>query len=245
MAEVKKHPTDTAHRGLLCELLCFAGDWERADKQLETIVQQDPGTALGLSLFRQVIRAEAVGSNSTTKAGCPSSWANRRRSCSCTCKPRSPARRPSRRKRAELLAQAEEQRPHPAGTCDGQPFDDLRDLDDLTAAFLEVLTSTGKYYWIPMERVQSHRISPAAAAARFDLAARADVGGRTARRAKSSCRPCTRDGTSSDDQLRLGRGTDWQGEEGQPVRGLGQRMFLAGAEDRPILSLQQRLPSNE
>ena len=41
------------------------------------------------------------------------------------------------------------------GTCDDQPFDDLRDLDELTASFFEVLTSTGKYFWIPLERVDT------------------------------------------------------------------------------------------
>ena len=60
-------------------------------------------------------------------------------------------------KAAQLLAEAEESRPHPTGTCDGKPFDDLRDLDDLVAPVFEVLTSTGKYYWIPMERVERPR----------------------------------------------------------------------------------------
>src|SRR5262249_59116124 len=53
------------------------------------------------------------------------------------------------------LDQAEAERPRVKGSCDGRPFDDLRDLDDLTAAVFEVLTSTGKYYWIPVERVRS------------------------------------------------------------------------------------------
>ena len=46
-----------------------------------------------------------------------------------------------------LLDQAAEQRPAVRGTVDGQPFSGLRDLDDLNASFMEVLTSTGKYYW--------------------------------------------------------------------------------------------------
>jgi type VI secretion system protein ImpE len=42
-----------------------------------------------------------------------------------------------------------------------------------------------------------------------------------------------------DDQLRLGRGTDWQGNEGEPVRGVGLRMFLAGEQDRTIMELNE------
>ncbi len=43
----------------------------------------------------------------------------------------------------------------------------------------------------------------------------------------------------TDDQLRFGRGTDWRGEEGEPVRGVGQRTFLIGSSDRPILELKE------
>src|SRR5580765_4723217 len=56
--EVKKRPTDPACRGLLTELLCFAGDLDRADKQLDVIVAQDPQALPGISLFRQLVRAE-------------------------------------------------------------------------------------------------------------------------------------------------------------------------------------------
>ena len=61
---------------------------------------------------------------------------------------------------AALVAQAEEQRVHVRGTCNDQAFEDLRDLDDLTAGFFEVLTSTGKYYWIPMEAVELIEFRP-------------------------------------------------------------------------------------
>ena len=54
-----------------------------------------------------------------------------------------------------MLGRAEEQRVKLTGACDEQPFDDLRDVDELTSSFFEVLTSTGKYYWIPLERVES------------------------------------------------------------------------------------------
>src|SRR5262245_16784410 len=55
---VKKNPTDTDRRGQLIELLCFSGDIERADKQLETIGQQDPRAQMGVSMLRQLVRAE-------------------------------------------------------------------------------------------------------------------------------------------------------------------------------------------
>jgi len=37
--DVKKNPTDTQRRIFLFELLCFAGDWDRAEKQIEAVGQ--------------------------------------------------------------------------------------------------------------------------------------------------------------------------------------------------------------
>ena len=56
--DVKQHPVDLARRGFLCELLCFAGEWSRADAQLDALGQQDSQLTLGISMFRQLIRAE-------------------------------------------------------------------------------------------------------------------------------------------------------------------------------------------
>ena len=65
---------------------------------------------------------------------------------------------------------------------------------------------------------------------------------------------CTRDGTDGEvfipaiyaitgqepgDGVRLGHSTDWQGGETAPVRGVGQRMFLADDEDLTIMELNE------
>src|SRR5919199_4477904 len=57
-AEVKQHPTDASRRGFLCELLCFAGDLDRADAQLDLMGHQDPQAMMGVGLFRHLLRAE-------------------------------------------------------------------------------------------------------------------------------------------------------------------------------------------
>ena len=58
--EVKSNPTDVAKRNVFCEMLCWAGDLKRADKQLETLMMQDPSSAMGMALFRQLIRGETA-----------------------------------------------------------------------------------------------------------------------------------------------------------------------------------------
>ena len=41
-----------------------------------------------------------------------------------------------------------------------------------------------------------------------------------------------------DERLRTGQMTDWRGGDGQPLRGVGQRMLQIGEEDRPLLEIQ-------
>lgn len=55
---VRLKPMDVKARSLLCELLCFCGEFERADKQLDAALQTDPQTMVGVSLLKHLIRSE-------------------------------------------------------------------------------------------------------------------------------------------------------------------------------------------
>lgn len=57
-AEVRDNPTDTRRRIFLFELLCFAGEYERADKQLEVLAQAGPDSEVGVLLYRSALYAE-------------------------------------------------------------------------------------------------------------------------------------------------------------------------------------------
>jgi len=57
-AELRDNPTDVKRRTFLFELLCFAGEWERADKQLEMLAQAGPDSELGVMLYRSALYAE-------------------------------------------------------------------------------------------------------------------------------------------------------------------------------------------
>src|SRR5262249_44059097 len=147
-------------RVFLGELLCFAGDFERADKQLDALGQLVPEAALGVALFRQLVRGEQARQQFFSEGrvpeflGQPSALLQLHLQASICLREGKPA------DAAALLAQAEQQRTRPAGTCDGQAFDDFRDGDDLTAPVFEVLTSNGKYYWIPIEQVEWVELRP-------------------------------------------------------------------------------------
>jgi type VI secretion system protein ImpE len=57
-AEVRDNPGDTQRRTFLFELLCFAGEYERADKQLEVLGQAGPESEMGVLLYRSALYAE-------------------------------------------------------------------------------------------------------------------------------------------------------------------------------------------
>jgi type VI secretion system protein ImpE len=237
--EVRQHPTDTSRRGFLCELLCFAGELDRADKLLDTLAAQDPQSTLGIAAFRHLIRAEQARQQFHTEGRLPEFLGQPSPVLQLHLQASIHVREGKLAEAAALLEQAESQRPHTIGTCDGKPFDDLRDLDDLTSAFFEVLTSNGKYYWVPVDRVQHMEFRAPERPhdllwVRVHMIVRDGPDGEV-------FLPTLYAGTHADseDRFRLGRATDWRGGDGSPMKGVGLRTFLVGDEDRTILSLKE------
>lgn len=239
LEEVKQAPSDSGRRGFLCELLCFTGDLERADRQLDTLTNLAPEAAVGIALFRQLIRAEQARQQFYSIGAMPEFLGEPTPALKLYLEASIYVREQRPEEAAKLLAQAEEQRPKPKGICNGQPFEDFRDLDDLTAGFFEVLTSTGKYFWIPIERVETIEFRPPARP-RDLLWQRAHLIVHNGPDGEVYL-PTLYAGTSADadDKVRLGRYTDWRGGPGVPVRGAGQRTFLVGDEARSILELKE------
>src|SRR5262245_47231144 len=59
-AAVKTRPTDTAARTFLFELLCFSGDLDRADKQLDAIAQLDSQSEWAVQVYHNLLHAERL-----------------------------------------------------------------------------------------------------------------------------------------------------------------------------------------
>src|SRR6185503_6530646 len=152
-AEVRDHPADADKRWRLVELLCLDGKLDRADAQLEVIATQAPEARPGVSLLRQLVRAEQARRQVFGEGRLPEFLGLPDETMTKRLRAATALRSGDAKLAGQLLEEAEEVRRPVHGTCDGQPFDDLRDLDDVTADFFEVLTSTGKYYWIPFDRV--------------------------------------------------------------------------------------------
>ena len=236
---VKRAPADGGKRRFLCELLCFAGDLERADRQLDALAQQDPAATPAVALFRQLIRAEEARRQFFAEGRLPEFLAQPSPVLRLHLEASIHLREGRPDEAARLLDEAERQRPKASGACDGRPFTDFRDLDDLTAPFFEVLATVGKYYWVPVERVESLEFHKPARP-RDLLWRRAHMVVRGGPDAEVFL-PALYAGAhlEADDALRLGRATDWTGGDGSPVRGKVQRTFLVGDESVAVLDLKE------
>jgi len=57
-AELRANPTDTARRTFLFELLCFAGAYDRAERQLDVLADEGREAQMGALLYRSALHAE-------------------------------------------------------------------------------------------------------------------------------------------------------------------------------------------
>lgn len=234
---VKSAPSDVDARLLLCDLLCFDQQLERAERQIEVLVEQDAGLAPGTALYRQLIRAETFRRDVFQSGRAPEFLSDTPERLKLHLAASDALRQGEGREASDLLREADDARSGVRGLCDGMPFDDFRDLDDVTAAFLEVLTVNGKYYWVGWERIERLEFHPPQYLR--DLLWRpAQMVIRDGPEALVFV-PVLYVGThrSGDAEARVGRKTEWIEAGAGIMRGVGQRMLLVGDNDKAILSL--------
>jgi type VI secretion system protein ImpE len=236
--EVQSRPAKPDHRDLLSQLLCFSGEYERADKHLETLGAQFPDRAPVVSLIRQLIRAAKARQQFYDDGRLPEFTERPPEYLQLYLEASMCFRQGEDEEAAKLLARAEAARPRLAGRCNGQHFQDLRDADDLSAALLEVFTTTGKYYWIPLENIRRIMLHP--------VENPLDVLWRRCQIQATACSeglvyvPQLYAGTfrAEDESLRLGRSTEWFGPDEGPVRGVGHRILWIDDATRPFVEIQ-------
>ena len=73
---LRDNPTDARRRTFLFELLCFAGEYDRAEKQLDVLAASDRDAEVGALLYRSALHAERMRhALFTSDAGLPATAA--------------------------------------------------------------------------------------------------------------------------------------------------------------------------
>src|SRR5258706_4389959 len=58
--ELRDNPADAQRRTFLFELLCFSGNFDRAEKQLDVLASNGPEAGMGALLYRSALHAERL-----------------------------------------------------------------------------------------------------------------------------------------------------------------------------------------
>lgn len=238
---VRNKPGDFAERVLLAELLIFAGNLQRADLILDAAGKTDPSAAVVVAEFRQLLRADIARRQCLTEGRVPEFLGEPTPALRAALATVVAIRAGDAGEAARQAAEVEISRPRVAGTmkqAGGEvAFDDFRDADDLYAGFFEVLTTTGKYFWIPTERVASIELHPPRRPRdlAWRRAAMSVIDGPDGEVYLPALYASTE--PAPNDEISLGRATEWLGEEDGFVRGIGQRVFLIGDDAYGITDL--------
>lgn len=235
---VRLSPSDATLRTFLFELLCFQGDLDRAAKQLGVIATQtnDMGTGLAVQGYRALLAAEAqrraVFHGDALPKFITTPGAHVERYLLLLKKlGTAPAD-----EIGAMLEQAEEESPAIGGERGGRPFTSFRDADDRVARVLEVFHG-GEYLWVPLDQVIQIDITPPKKLRELMWAqARLQVRGEPAGDVFiPTCYPDSY--RHPNDNVKLGRLTEWEALHDRMVLGQGQRVFLIDDEEVALLDL--------
>ena len=236
ISEVKARPTDTSARIFLFELLCFAGELDRAEKQLDVIATQSTSAELGVLAYRNCLKAERER-RQLWKDGTPPHFLSEP-------PPYIDLQLDAIKKTIAgelgearaLLDQAESQRPESPCLCDGEKVYDWRDADDFTASILEVIVKD-EFVWLPIEQIRTLTI--AAPETLRDLLF-VPVQVETIDGMLGQFFAFTLyENSSPDNLIRLGRKTEWEPLSEDLARGAGLKMWMLGDEDKTILEVKK------
>jgi type VI secretion system protein ImpE len=228
--EVKSRPEDASSRYFLFTFLCYAGELERAETQLDALVHQDQSLLGAAAYFRNLLSSELERQRVYRGEGAPvlppdatpphvQKRADALRLCAAG----------DASGAAAALQEAEASTPSVSGRLNGAAFRSLRDCDQLLGPVLEVFAG-GRYLWVPFANLR--RVEPRGGRKDLDHlwlpAEMEDASGRTA----SVNLPLLYAGSAAhaDDEVRIGFSTDWLDWGGVVFRGQGQKLFAASGD---------------
>ena len=209
-AELRDNPADARRRTFLFELLCFAGEYQRAEKQLDVLSSDGRAAEMGTMLYRAALHAERIRQAIFEQKDYPATGPA----------PESPS----------------------AGTLNGTPFTFFSDADPRLGARLEVFAA-GDYLWIPFEHISSIELEKpkrlrdllwSPALVRTGPAFKGKELGEVLLPVISPL-----SWKHANNQVRLGRATEWEDDGTGSVVPLGQKMFAVDEDEIPILEIRK------
>jgi type VI secretion system protein ImpE len=211
--EVRNHPEDSKRRIFLFELLCFSGEYERAEKQLNILGTADMQREIGALVYRSALVAEKMRQDLFTKKEYPKPTGE-------TVPTGAPV----------------------SGTLNGKPFGSIADADPRIGPRLEVFAG-GNYLWMSFEHLASIDMDQPRRLRDLLWTPARVRGGPALKGTElgevflPALTPFA--WKDPDDAVRLGRMTAWvENDTGEAVP-VGQKLLLVDGEEFPLLEVRK------
>jgi type VI secretion system protein ImpE len=210
--EVRDNPDDVRRRTFLFELLTFAGEYERAEKQLNVLAEKNAESQLGTILYLSALHAEKTRKETFSKGDYPPT--------------------------APVDANAAPRKV----TINGKTYETLTDADPRIGPRLEAYAA-GAYTWIPWAHIDSIEIQPPKKVRDLiwiPAIVRTGAAFKMMEMGEVLLPALTWDAsTDPDDQVKLGRVTEYYETEKGEVCPIGLKMLLVDGEELPMLEIRK------
>jgi type VI secretion system protein ImpE len=230
--EVRAKPGDPVPRTFYFELLCLAGELDRARKQLEVVAES--GTwGSGADIYKGALVAESErrqffhGGPRPHVLGSPAYASVYLEAVEHYAAGNASAT-------AELLEKANDRLLH--GTLNGAEIQELTDSHDLLGPFLEVIMEN-HYAWVPWEAVQS-LVIPEPRYLRDTIWAPASLTLHSGGQGEVLVFALYPDSHLQAEDIKLGRRTIWETNPAGFTIAYGQKVIATGEHDIPILEMR-------
>lgn len=234
---VKSKPTDAAARTFLFELACFAGDYDRAEKQLDVIGHTDINAMIGSQIFRQNLKAERDRLRFFSDSRKPEFLMSAPAYVEDLFTANNRLREGSVAEAREILDKVEEERPAFSCEINGEKVSDFRDYNDATCCIFEAIVKE-QYVWLPFEQIRQIEFEPPKNL-RDLFWAQAKVEMTNGTNGEMFVPALYANSWKSDnDQIRLGRMTDWVQAGEEIFIGRGMKLFWMDGKEKSILEIR-------
>jgi type VI secretion system protein ImpE len=237
LAAVKSSPTDATARRFLFELSCFSGDWERAEKQLDVIGHQDMNAMIGSKIYQQSFKAERDRMQYFSDGLSPEFMTPKPSYIDDLLAANNRVREGNFGEARQMIDEVEENRPAFACKVNGEEFSDFRDYNDLTMCAFETIFKDG-YVWLPFDQIKIIEFfRPKSLRDLFWIQGKVElVNGDEG----EMFFPALYSGSwkSDNDQVRLGRMTDWRPLGEELFIGEGAKLYWMDGKDRSFLDIE-------
>jgi type VI secretion system protein ImpE len=209
---LRNDPSNQKQRTFLFELLCFSGDYDRAEKQLNILEKEgSKDSFLGTLLYKAALNAERTRQEMFERKTYPKQVLN------------------------GVSAAVR-------GKLNGKEFQSLSDADPRIGEKLEVFAA-GDYMWISFQDIAALRLESPKRLRDLLWAPAKLITGPTfqSRDLGEILLPAISPGSwqHSDDEVKLGRVSEWCEDEAGQVAPFGQKSLLVDGEEVPFLEIRE------